>query len=198
MLLESVDSLQNINLAGAKCLIANRNNMAVMRLINPTTKDVTLTPTRVIANVNIIDNQEVYPFDDCPLVSHIDVCAETIGEVPKSDNFDFIINNPTLSEQQKVQLRQFLLSNRDVFSTFLSDIGLTDMYKHQIETVPGTKPVHQRFYRQDPVKKAETERQTNEMLDAHLIQRSTSIWNSPVVLVKKKMVLGGLLWTTES
>ena len=186
MLLETVDSLQNINLAGAKCLIANKNNKAVMRLINPTTRDVTLSPTRVIANVNIIDNQEVYPFDDSPLVSHIGVCAETIGEVPNSDNFDFIINNPTLYEQQKAQLCQFLLSNRDVFSTSLSDIGQTDMYNNQIETVPSAKPVHQRFYRQDPVKKAETKRQTNEMLDAHLIQRSTSVWNSPVVLVKKK------------
>ena len=57
---------------------------------------------------------------------------------------------------------------------------------HKIETVPGAKPVHQRFYRQDPVKKAETEKQTNEMLSSNLIERSTSVWTSPVMLVKKK------------
>lgn len=37
---------------------------------------------------------------------------------------------------------------------------------HKIETIPDAKPVHQRFYRQDPVKKAETEKQTNEMIEA--------------------------------
>lgn len=108
MLLEPVESLQNINLAGAKCLITNKNNKTVMRLINPTTKDVTLSPTRVIANVNVIDNQEVYPFndDDSPFVSHIDVCADSIVEIPNSD-FDFVINNPNLSKEQKAKLHQF-------------------------------------------------------------------------------------------
>ena len=53
-----------------------------------------------------------------------------------------------------------------------------------------------RLYRQDPVKKAETEKQSNEMLEANLIERSSSVWNSPVVLVKKG--LGGSQWITGS
>ena len=54
------------------------------------------------------------------------------------------------------------------------------------KTEPGAKPVRMNYYRQDPIKKAEIERQTNEMLETGLIERSTSFWNSPVVLVKKK------------
>ena len=46
---------------------------------------------------------------------------------------------------------------------------------HKLETIPGAKPVHQMFYRQDPVKKADTERVTHEMLDTDVIQRFTSV-----------------------
>ena len=114
------------------------------------------------------------------------VIANTGRNVPNSNKFQFEINNPNLSEEQKEQLLNFLSQNSDVFADSLQNIGRTDLFKHKIETIPGAKPVHQRFYRQDPVKKAETERVTNEMLEANIIKRSTSVWNSPVVLVKKK------------
>lgn len=56
VLLEPVDSLQNLNIAGAKCLVSAKNKRAFMRLINPTKQPITLSPTRVIANINVIDS----------------------------------------------------------------------------------------------------------------------------------------------
>ena len=188
VLLEPIESLQNINLAGAKCVVTTHKGKAVMRVINPTKCAITLSPNRVIANVNVVETQEIYPFTD-ENVASVDSCHEgntTHGKVPNSSKPQFDIQNPNLSDQQKEKLLQFLKENSDVFSDSLSDIGKTDMLMHKIETLPGAKPVHQRFYRQDPTKKAETERQTNELLQADLIKRSTSVWNSPVVLVKKK------------
>ena len=187
VLLEPVESLQNLNIAGARCLVNAKNKRAALRLINPTKNDIILSPTRVIANVNIIDTHYVYPFkDNCANISSAMPCANTTENLPNSADISFNIDNPTLSKEQKEKLVSFLKQNTDVFSQSLYDIGKTDLSLHKIETMPGAKPVHQRFYRQDPIKKAETERQTNEMLQANLIERSTSVWNSPVVLVKKK------------
>ena len=83
-------------------------------------------------------------------------------------------------------MNNFLLQNRDIFSTSLADIGKTNLYQHRIETLPGAPPVRTQFYRQPPHLKAETDRQVNEMLQQGIVQQSTSLYNSPVVLVRKK------------
>ena len=101
-------------------------------------------------------------------------------------NIQFNLDSCALNDHDKTVAHNFLNKNKDIFATELSEIGKTDKITHKIDTVPGAKPVHLRFYRQDPIKKAEIERQTNDMLNTNLIKPSTSEWNSPVVLVKKK------------
>ena len=77
-------------------------------------------------------------------------------------------------------------SGKDVLSSSLADIGKTNLYKHKIETSPNVTPVRRPFYRQPPNFKAETDKQVNDMLQQSIIQPSTSVYNSPVVLVRKK------------
>ena len=103
-----------------------------------------------------------------------------------NDESLFHISNANLTSVQPVKLEQFLSKNRDVFSTSLETLGKTDIFMHKIETEPGAKPVHMNHYRTGPVQKAEIERQTKEMLDCGIISQSSSVWHSPVVLVKKK------------
>lgn len=191
VLLEPSEGLKNTMLFGARCLVEVKNKKSVMRIVNPTKKDIALSPKRIIGYVNIVDCDEVFPFDDdCAELNGIAYVQSAenkskLSNVPQK-NLNFDIDGKNLSCEQKDKLKNFLNKNSDVFSTSFSDIGKTDIFLHKIETEPGAKPVRMNFYRQDPIKKAETERQTNEMLKDGLIERSTSVWNSPVVLVKKK------------
>jgi hypothetical protein len=57
---------------------------------------------------------------------------------------------------------------------------------HSIPLVSGASPVFTRPYRFSPTIKDEVERQVKEMLDSGIIQKSTSPFSSPVLLVKKK------------
>ena len=160
----------------------------MMRVMNPTKCAVTLSPNTVVANVSYVETQEVHPLydeNDATIYS-CQNSANSDDRVPNNDKFDFDVNHPNLSNEQKEKLNTFLNQNSDVFSDSLQTIGKTDLFKHKIETIPDTKPVRQRFYRQDPVKKAVIEEKTNELLETGIAQRSTSVWNSPVVLVKKK------------
>lgn len=57
---------------------------------------------------------------------------------------------------------------------------------HSIPLVEGAQPVYIRPYRYAPMLKSEIERQVGEMLQQGIIQKSSSAFSSPVLLVKKK------------
>ena len=57
---------------------------------------------------------------------------------------------------------------------------------HSIPLVPGSRPFYIHPYRYPPALKDEIERQVHEMLSQGLIQPSSSMFSSPVLLVKKK------------
>ena len=57
---------------------------------------------------------------------------------------------------------------------------------HRIPLIPGAQPVNLQPYRYNPELKTEIESQVQELLDASIIQRSSSAFSSPALLVKKK------------
>jgi hypothetical protein len=59
-------------------------------------------------------------------------------------------------------------------------------YDHSIPLIPGAQPVFVRPYKYAPLLKSEIERQVNDMLQQRIIQKSSSAFASPVLLVKKK------------
>ena len=83
---------------------------------------------------------------------------------------------------------------RDCFATDLTELGKCDVYKLRIDT-GNAKPVAQRYYKCTPEKRQEIARQIEEMQAQGIIQRSSSEWASPVVLVKKKC--GDLRFATD-
>ena len=59
-------------------------------------------------------------------------------------------------------------------------------HDHHIPLLPHTTPVNSKSYRYSPLHKTEIERQVKELLQAGLIDHSSSPFASPVLLVQKK------------
>ena len=60
------------------------------------------------------------------------------------------MSNSNLIVEQKKQLMTLLNNFRDVFAANSSELGRTDVYKHDIELVDGAPPVRSRPYRTSP------------------------------------------------
>jgi hypothetical protein len=187
VLLEPSANLGSTKLVGARCLVTTKDSKTIMRVLNPTKVDIKLNTNRVLANVCIVDENEIHTFkeSDEESVSNVNIKADSTLKNQMSD-LDFDVSNDNLTPAEQKQLLNFLHQNHDVFSTSMSTIGHTNLYSHKIETIPGAKPVRSPFYRQDPIKKKVTEDLVNELSENGLVKRSTSCWHSPVVLVKKK------------
>ena len=104
-------------------------------------------------------------------------------EPKQSISFD--LSSSDLSLDQKLILHAFLQKHRAVFGTDLKELGICSLQPHRIET-GDAYPIRQRFYSQSPQVNAETNRQLEEMLEADIVEESTSMWKSPVVMVEEK------------
>ena len=182
MLLDPLPSLTlSQQVIAAKCLVQVTKRKAYLKVLNPTHSDVRLKTHQVLAKVEEIDFNNVIPFDDEQTSEVFSLESDTA-----ESKLDFDLSESDLSEQHRLELKRFLLNNRDIFSADLSDLGKTNLYKHKIDTLPGAKPVRKQFYRTSPHAAKEIRTQIDEMLKHDIIQPSNSEWHSPVVLVKKK------------
>ena len=95
------------------------------------------------------------------------------------------LDNTNLTSEQKLELKTLIGRNRDVFALNMSELGVSHLFHHTIDT-GDAPPQRQQYYRTSPANRLEQENQIKEMLQNDIIEPSDALWQSPVVLVKKK------------
>ena len=90
-----------------------------------------------------------------------------------------------MTEQQKKQLGKILEKYKDIFVTKKSELGKCGIVKHRIDT-GDAKPIKQRAYRASGKDKELIQEEIKKMLEKGVIEKSTSPWASPIVIVPKK------------
>jgi hypothetical protein len=99
-------------------------------------------------------------------------------------------DSPTpTSDQQQIHADDRVQAVLSQFTEVFDDpVGLppTRQCDHVIPLLPGANPFVVRPYRYPPALKDEIETQVKQMLDQGVIQKSHSLFSSPVLLVKKK------------
>ena len=112
------------------------------------------------------------PDEPCGKVpSHLKPLAEKTAEV--------------LDEEQSSKITSVLLNYQDVFSRNDGDIGRAEGVQHKIDTA-NSLPVKQNPRRLPLGKRQEADSAVEKMCAQGVIEKSTSPWCSPVVLVRKK------------
>ena len=90
-----------------------------------------------------------------------------------------------LTSEEKNRLYEVLMEFADVFAENSDDMGRTGAVKHSIDT--GTSPpVRQQCRRVPPFRREQAKKMIDDMLQKDIIQPSSSLWASPIILVPKK------------
>ena len=91
-----------------------------------------------------------------------------------------------LSDSQREQVAHMLECNRDAISMHDFDLGHAKGHRHEIHLTEGAQPFRQPYRRIPPAMWDEVRQHLQEMLDAGVIEHSSSPFASPIVLVRKK------------
>ena len=98
--------------------------------------------------------------------------------------FDSVVP-PNLKPSVYLELKQCILSNKDLFAFTPKELGTTVLIKHEIQLLePG--PIRMRPYPVAFKHRELLKRHLEDMLEGNIIQHSTSAWAAPVVLADKK------------
>ncbi|KAL4153472.1 hypothetical protein QTP88_001305 [Uroleucon formosanum] len=102
------------------------------------------------------------------------------------ENFDI---NPDLTNKQKGDLIQLLNEYKNIFSQSKWDLGEVDTDPIEIKLSDKT-PVNLRNFKLSLSEIKEIEKQTKDLLEAGIIEHSTSAYSSPIFLVPKDAMSG--------
>ena len=189
IILEPVPFLADYDheILGASCLVRATKSSTRMQIINPNDRPVTIPKYTKIATVSLVNEKSIQDINDDKYEEKEN--KQVIGNINKKkgnkSKLEFDLTSSDISEDQKCQLLKFLNKNRDVFAADLSELGKCNVGEHDIET-EDHRPFRIPPYRTSPDIKEEIERQVEKMKEQNIVVPSTSPYNSPVVLCKKK------------
>ena len=157
-----------------RCLSTVHGGKVTMEVTNTSPGPITLFQGTRVACYTPLDAIHV-----------VDTAQPTLLQPTSSPaDVDVDLSQSPLSIHQKDKLKALLTRFRHVFSCAGEPLGRTTVVKHDIE-VTGF-PIRQRTRRLPVALKEVVHQEVQGMLSSGVIRPSSSPWNSPLVLIKKK------------
>src|SRR6266516_37175 len=176
-----------------EALVLNRLYCALIidKILSATCETIALTPPPFLTQEETEIKQFEFIRPD-PVTSVVDPVLRQkliLEKDPKNRTFedlDIVIKNDTLSEADKQPFKILIEENSDLFALSQKEIGKFTLYKVDLEPkVDNPPPLKIKVYPQSLEARTEIERQVKELLDADLIEESTSPWAVNCFLVRK-------------
>jgi len=112
-----------------------------------------------------------------------DISSATYKQHQRHNQEDF--EEIDVPVEYRANIQQVIKRNRDLFAKKDADLGYTDTVQMKIDT-GNHRPIKNRPYRTPHNKRQIIDKAIEEMLDAKVIERSSSPWSFPLVVVDKK------------
>ena len=169
-------------------VLFRNNNTVFVSAINTKNEDVKLHCKSVLAKVSVtVDESER---EDRILVldlgNEIDDLEAHIAD--KINKYDF----DDLNDKETLKFKNLLFEHKNVISVSEYDVGSVRDFEHTIN-LEKNDPVNTPQWRISESTKEIIELHVSKMLKAGIIELLSSLWCSPVIMVKKKHILAILI-----
>ena len=167
----------------ARALVRVTDGRVPVRLVNIRSEPVTLYRGQKIATIERVDV-------DCPNNSSVQTVSNECFAGIQASKGELLSKlsacvDEDLSEDERQKFFNLVCRYADIFAGSTAELGKTSKLKHSIDT--GTAPpIRQPVRRIPPQRRSEVQQLIDDMLNKGVIERSTSPWASPIVLVRKK------------
>lgn len=150
------------------------------------------TENNIISIINENDEAIVLPnvdieFDE--IANYNVYCIKKPNDIRSKDRIEYILSKLDVrhnSVEERMIIRGLITEFHDIFHIDGDGLSFAKNGEHRIFTKPGINPVNTKQYRIPHSQKEIVQTKIREMLEDDIIEPSTSLWNSPLLLVPKK------------
>ncbi len=185
-LIEPLDTTYERGLAVASSVVAPTARETICRVLNPTPFEVNLPINCPVAKCSRFT--EIFA-----LTTAINATPASCTEPDRPSEPDMLQaikdkgiaqDFATVDPSHRSELIKLLYDNRDLFATSLKDLPGCNYASFSIDT-GSAPPVRSRFYRHSPKARDVIQKEIQDMLEADIIEPSSSMWASPTIAVAK-------------
>ena len=169
------------SIACARSLVCAADGRIPIRICNPFDADVKLHPGMFVGQAEVVPDETMVQAvlnDDVELMTGGKQPGQTLEEVVEK-----LTQEAEISSSEKVVLKTFLHKHKKAFC-IQGELGRYTKHPFSIDT-GRAQPIRQMPRPVPYHRKAEVDRQLDEMLQKGVIEPSDSDWASPILLVKK-------------
>ncbi|MCU7806226.1 MAG: RNA-directed DNA polymerase, partial [Candidatus Thiodiazotropha sp. (ex Lucinoma borealis)] len=182
--------LAEMGLIVGKSVVHTDSGQVPLRVLNPGSEEIKLykhtdTATCEVAKRIIPVLDPGIPVAEVPDTLRNIKTTENDVDVPEHLRDLWESTHDKLSPEQQNIVRKFLWQYRETFAKSKNDLGCTDIVKHKIDT-GNSRPIKQQPRRLPLAKREMVEAEIKRMLEQGIIEKSSSSWSAPIVLVEKK------------
>lgn len=160
----------------AECLVRVANERVITSIMNTREEELEIEEPMVKVT-------ELGSGDDAVICT----LNSTSSSKPRGERVMEALRTEHLNPEEQRSLREICFEYQDVFYLPGDQLSSTNAVKHSINVEPGTAPINTRQYRLPESQKQEVDTQVTKLLREGIIQESASPWNSPLLIVPKKI-----------
>ena len=168
----------------ARAVVIPTGRITICKVCNAMADTITLKHGTPLATIERIDINAITVMESVAKTA-TRAQEERDLEWSRLEEMGIKLDNDALTKEEREEFKDLLIENKDLFPTDISQLAECLLLPPFEMHMKDERPIRQRYYSQTAEAKAEIRRQVESLKKNKLVELTQSLFNSPIILVKK-------------